>query len=152
MSEALASPSPLKFRWFFALAGVFLIFVVIAAYSSRIAHNTTGYDYQRALDRKATLDKLRADDEKTLTTADWVDQAKGTVRIPIDEAMPETVNMLKAKPAQMGAPIPGATPTTPSTIPASAPNEAPAGSPQAATSTNAPPVQPPAPAPGVPNK
>jgi hypothetical protein len=152
MTDALASPSPIKLRWAFALVVVFLIFVVIATYSSRMAQDTTGYDYQRAAERKANLDKLRADDEKTLTTADWIDQTKGIVRIPIDEAMPETVIALQAKPARMGAAIPGTAPVKANTVPASAANAAPAGSPQAAPSTNAASAQPPAPTSGAPNK
>jgi hypothetical protein len=149
---AAAPSSPIKLSWYPGLAVLFVVFVVIGVYSSRVTHDTTDYDQEQATERYAKLAKLRADDEKTLTTADWIDQSKGTVRLPIDEAIPEEIVALKAKPVQVGAPIPGATPTAPSTIPAAAANAAPAGAPAAAPSTNAAPVKPPAPAPGAPNK
>lgn len=146
MSDPAANPSPIKLRWIPGLVAVFLVFVVIAVYSSRVATRTTDYDEDQAAERYAKLAKMQATDEKTLTTADWVDQGKGVVRIPIDEALPQAVAMLKAKPVQAGAEIPGATPATPSTIPAAAQNEAPAGSPQASPPTNAAPAQPAPPA------
>ena len=143
MPDALAAQPPIKLRWFFGIVAVFLIFVVIAAYSSRMARDTAGYDSGRAAERYATLAKLRADDNKTLTTVDWVDQAKGVIRIPIDEAMPETVTALTAKPVHAGATIPGAAPAA-NTIPATAANSAP--------STNAAPANPPKPTSAAPNK
>jgi hypothetical protein len=152
MSDTLAAPSPIKFRWLIGLAFVLLVFVVIASYSSRIAQETGSYDRGRAAERYDTLAKLRADDQKTLSTADWVDQAKGTIRIPIDEALPETVAALQAKPVQAGDAIPGAVAAKPNVIPAAAQNEAPAGSPQASPSTNAAPAQPAPPASTAPNK
>jgi hypothetical protein len=116
---AVATQSPrIKIRWFFGIFGAFLIFVVIAAYSSRMANDTPGYDAQQAAIRIATLQKLQAEDEKALTTADWVDQSKGTIRIPIDEAMAREIKTLKKKPVQMGAAIPGATPAAPGAVPA----------------------------------
>jgi hypothetical protein len=144
MTDLAATPSPIKFRWIPGLLAVFLIFVVIGVYSTRVANRTETYDDGQAAERYDKLAKQQADDTKTLTTADWVDQGKGIVRLPIDEAIPQEIAVLKAKPEQMGAAIPGATPTTPSSIPAAAPNEAPAGSPQASPSTNA------APAPATP--
>src|ERR1700690_2085501 len=108
MSDAatLSSPSPIKLRWFFGIFGSFLIFVVIAAYSSRMAEEHPDHDQDLAAKRYARLSELQAADEKTLTTADWVDQTKGTVRIPIDEAMVKEIDTLKAKPAQAGLAIP----------------------------------------------
>jgi hypothetical protein len=141
MSEIAATPSPIKFRWIPGLLAVFLVFVVIAVYSTRVANRTDTYDDEQASERYAKLAKQQADDTATASTAAWVDQGKGIVRLPIDEALPQEIAVLKAKPEQMGAAIPGATPTTPSSIPAAAPNEAPAGSPQASPSTNAAPTQ-----------
>jgi hypothetical protein len=147
----LTQPNPIKIRWFFGVFAAFLVFVLIAAYSSRMANDTPAYDQQRAAERLATLKKLQEDDQKTLTTADWIDQTKGTIRIPIDEALPETVADLKSKPVQMGAAIPGAAPQTPNTLPAAAANSAPAGAPNA-PSTNAAPSAPTTPSPDAPNK
>jgi phage-related minor tail protein len=115
------TPPPIKLRWIVGVLAGFMIFVVIAAYSSRMARDAGDYDQQRRTERLALLAKQRAADEQTLTTADWVDQGKGVVRIPIDEAMPQAVAALKAKPVQMGAAIPGAAP-----VAAGAPNAVPA--------------------------
>ena len=129
--SAIDTP-PIKFRWYLSVAAVLFLFVVVGVYSTRMANNTTGYDDQQAALRKARLDKMQEADRKTLTTADWIDQAKGTVRIPIDEAMPEEVAALKAKPVAIGTAIEGAAPAP--AAPGAAP--APAGTP--AASTNAP--------------
>jgi hypothetical protein len=135
MSDLAATPSPIKFRWIPGLIAVFLVFVVIGIYSTSVANHTSTYDDDQAAERYAKLAKQQADDTKTLTTADWVDQSKGVVRIPIDEAVPQEIAALKAKPEQAGEAIPGAAPTAPSTMPASAPNPAPAS-----PSTNAAPT------------
>jgi len=119
MSELTAPP--IKLRWIVGVLAGFMIFVVIAAYSSRMARDAGDYDQQRRTERVAILAKQRAADEQILTTAEWVDPGKGVVRIPIDEAMPQTVAALKVKPVQLGAAIPGAAP-----VAASAPNAVPA--------------------------
>lgn len=137
MSDPAAISSPIKLRWIPGLIAVFLVFVVIGVYSSRVANRTDTYDDDQAALRYDKLAKQQADDAQTLTTADWVDQGKGIVRLPVDEAIPQEIAALKAKPEQMGAAIPGATPTTLGSIPAAAPNEASAGAPQASPSTNA---------------
>ena len=115
MSDLAASPSPIKFRWIPGLIAVFLVFVVIGVYSSRVANNTATYDDGQAAERYAKLAKQQADDKQTLTTPAWVDQGKGIVRLPIDEAIPQEITALQAKPEQMGAAIPAAAPATPST-------------------------------------
>jgi hypothetical protein len=134
MTDLAATSSPIKFRWILGLIAVLLVFVVIAVYSSRVADNTATYDDGQAAERYAKLAKQQADDAKTLTTADWVDQGKGIVRLPIDEAIPQEITALKAKPEQMGAAIPGAAPAAPAT-------NAPSTN-AAAPSTNAPPAAP----------
>jgi hypothetical protein len=42
---------------------------------------------QLEIDERGQLDKIRIDEEQTLSTYDWVDQKAGTIRIPIDRAM-----------------------------------------------------------------
>jgi hypothetical protein len=42
---------------------------------------------QLEIDERSQLDKIRLDEEQTLSSYDWVDQKAGTVRIPIDRAM-----------------------------------------------------------------
>jgi hypothetical protein len=134
MSDLAATPSPIKLRWIPGLIAALLVFVVVGLYSTSVANHTTTYDDDQAAERYAKLAKQQADDAKTLTTADWVDQAKGIVRIPVDEAIPQTIAMLRAKPEQMGTAIPGAAPAPATT------NAAPASSPPSAPSTNAAPT------------
>src|ERR1700761_7105627 len=96
--SAATAPTPIKFSWYAGLAVVLLLFVFVAVYTSNVARNTGDYDQDEAAKRYATLAKVRADDEKKLTTADWADKAKGAVRIPIDEAIPQEIVALQAKP------------------------------------------------------
>ena len=111
MSETIANPAPtIRASWIFGILAALLIFVVIASYSSRMASDGTDIDQKRVAERIDILKKQREADEKALSTADWIDQAKGTVRLPIDEALPETITSLKAKPVQAGAEIPGMKP------------------------------------------
>jgi hypothetical protein len=42
---------------------------------------------QLEIDERNQLEKIRLNEEQTLSTYDWVDQKAGTVRIPIDRAM-----------------------------------------------------------------
>jgi hypothetical protein len=42
---------------------------------------------QLEINERNQLDKIRLDEEKTLSTYDYIDQNAGTVRIPIDRAM-----------------------------------------------------------------
>jgi hypothetical protein len=137
MSDATLTPaSPV--RWFLGIFAALAVFALVGIYSSRMAHNTTDYDDDQAKERYAKLAKLQAADQKTLTTADWVDKDKGVVRIPIDEAMAQEVDLLKAKPLQVGIAIPGAV--------APPANPAPAPAAPAAPSTNAAPAAPASPA------
>jgi hypothetical protein len=141
MSDATPSPST-PARWFLGIFAALAVFAVVGIYSSRMAENTASYDDDQAKERYAKLAKLQADDTKTLTTAGWVDQDKGVVRIPIDEAMTEEVGALQAKPVQMGIAIPGATAPQANTIPAPAAGPAPAAAKNgtAAAGTNAAPA------------
>jgi hypothetical protein len=136
MSTATVTPAPAKVSWYFTVAAVLFLFVLVGLYSARIAHETTGYDDEQAQIRLATLHKMQDTDRKTLTTADWIDQDKGIVRIPIFEAMTEEVPVLAAKPLAMGTAIPGA--TAMNTVPAkNAPSAATGAPPAANGSTNA---------------
>jgi hypothetical protein len=42
---------------------------------------------QLEIDERDQLDKIRIEEEQTLSTYDWVDEKSGTLRIPIDRAM-----------------------------------------------------------------
>ncbi|HKB89336.1 MAG TPA: hypothetical protein VKC60_02340 [Opitutaceae bacterium] len=48
-------------------------------------------------ERKTKLVELRANEKKVATSYAWIDQAKGVVQIPIDEAMRLTVQDLQTK-------------------------------------------------------
>lgn len=119
-----------KIGWLIGTAAAFLIFVIIGTYSVRVTSNYTGYDQKRTMDRYATLAKVRDEANKTLTTADWIDQGKQIVRIPIDEAMAKEVETLKTKSAVIGAEIPGTAPAlAPAPTSAPATNAAPTATP-----------------------
>jgi hypothetical protein len=130
-----SAPNPIKLRWFLWTPLGLALFVVIGFYSVQKSGNYNSYDDQRAAARYEVLKKLRADEQAILTTADWVDQGKKIVRIPIEEAMAEEIDTLKAKPAAMGCLIPAANaaPAASSTNTAMGTNSAPASS-----STNTP--------------
>lgn len=127
--DALSPTPPARLSWFFWTLLAFLVFLVAALYISRMSHDYTTYDQKRASARYETLAKLRAADEKALTTADWVSQDKGVVRIPIEEAMAREIETLRAKPVQAGDPIPGATPAATNAAPAPAAKAPPAPAP-----------------------
>jgi hypothetical protein len=136
MPETASSPQ-IKITWIFWTLLAFAIFAVVAAYSSRMTNDYTDYDQKRAAERYATLAKLREEDHTALTTAAWVDQDKGTVRIPIEEAMTREIADLKARPVALGAPL--VAPAAPSAT--SGTNNAPAAAKAASAGmTNAPPA------------
>lgn len=146
MPEKTASSSQVKISWIFWTLLAFTIFAVIAAYSSRMTNDFTDYDQKRAADRYVTLAKLREADHEALTTVAWVDQGKGIVRIPIEEAMTKEIVSLQAKPVVMREPIAiPAAPATANNTPAST-NAVPVGKTNAAPATNAAPSAPPVPA------
>ncbi len=110
-----------------------------------------GYDSQRGKERKATLEKVQKDenallnpvDDKGNPSATWVDQDKGLIQIPIEEAMAHELVDLKNQPVGVGAEIPG---STPASAAAPAPAAAAPAAPAAPASTNAAPAKPAQPA------
>lgn len=123
MSEEIAFQPQIKVSWLIGTLVALALFAVIASYSSRMTRDYSDYDQQRATERYATLKKLREDAARTLTTAAWVDQDKGTVRIPIDEAMVKELDVLKNNAAHVSEIIPAAAPAA---APAATTNAAPA--------------------------
>ncbi|HUB68201.1 MAG TPA: hypothetical protein VL981_12015 [Candidatus Methylacidiphilales bacterium] len=131
MSDIISNPiKPSWYAW--TVLGLFL-FVIIGFYSVRMSNNYTSFEEKRTAARYETLRKLRADEQAILTTAAWVDQSKQIVRIPIDEAMAEEIDILKAKPVAMGSEIPVINP---------APTAAPANTPPATNAAPSTPAQP----------
>jgi hypothetical protein len=141
MSDETAPQPRIKIAWLIGTLAAFALFMVIGAYSSRMTWDYASYDQQRSQARYATLAKLQQDESKLINpvdaqgkpTAEWIDQAKGLVRIPIEEAMAKEVATLKAQPAQAGSAI-------------AMPAPAPAAPAPAAGATNAAPAKPSAPA------
>jgi hypothetical protein len=139
MSDETAPQPRIKIAWLIGTLAAFALFAVIAAYSSHMTQVYPDYDQQRAAQRYDTLNKLRHDEQAVLSpvdaqghpTAEWVDQAKGMVRIPIEEAMVKEIDTLKAQPAAIGAEIPGAAPAAPAST--NAAPATPAAAPAAAT-------------------
>jgi hypothetical protein len=135
----------LKYSALLWVALGFCIFAVVAAYSSRMTNDFPSYDDGRGKDRKATADKAAKAEDALLypvdkdghPTAVWVDQDKGLIQIPIDEAMTHEVADLKNVTVGEGAVIPGST-AAPAPAPA-ATNAAPA-KPTPPASTNAAPA------------
>jgi hypothetical protein len=148
MSDETASQPRIKITWLIGTLAAFAIFVVVGAYSSRMTWDYTDYDQQRAAQRYDTLKQVQHDeqalispvDDKGNPTAVWVDQAKGIIRIPIEEAMAKEVDTLKSQPAAIGAEIPAAAPVKAAPV---------AGAPASTVgATNAAPAKPAAPAAG----
>ena len=139
MSDENVYHPQIKFSWLIGTVAAFAIFALIGAYSARMTQTYSDYDQDRASQRYATLAQVRHDEQALLypvdaqghSTAAWVDQDKGLIRIPIDEAMDKEVDALKAKPVQIGAAIPGAVPPP-----------APAAAPTAPAKPAAPPAKP----------
>jgi hypothetical protein len=161
MPDETAPQPQIKIAWLIGTLAAFALFAAIGGYSVRMTQIYVDYDQQKAQERYATLEKLRHDEQALLApvdaqgrpTAEWVDQGKGVIRIPIEEAMAKEIDALKGKPVAMGTAIPVPVPAAPAqngtntvTTPA-----APVAEPATATlpksgATNAPPTAPVAPA------
>ncbi len=131
MSDETAPQPRIKIAWLAGTLAVFALFAAIAGYSSRMTWDYADYEQQRVAQRYDTLNKVRHDEQALLSpadaqghpTAEWVDQAKGTVRIPIEEAMAKEIDALKAQPVKAGCEI--VVPAPAPSVPAST-NAAPA--------------------------
>ena len=113
MSDEAAPQPPIKTAWLIGTLAAFALFAVIAAYSSRMTWDYADYDQQRADERKVTLATVQKAENALLSAGGWVDQAKGAIRIPIEEAMAREIDTLKGKPAAIGAVIPPPVPPAP---------------------------------------
>jgi hypothetical protein len=134
MSEETATQPQIKIAWLIGIVAAFAIFAAIAGYSARMTNDYSDYDQQRAEVRLTNLASVRKAenallypvDDQGKPTAEWVDQAKGTIRIPIEEAMDKEIGALKMQAPAVGNDInppapaakPGAAPATPAGAPA----------------------------------
>lgn len=99
--------------------GVVLLFVVFGLLVwviFGIMPRGDDYEQKRAKARMEKLEQLHKETTAALTSYAWVDKNKGTVRIPIEQAMPLTIAELAAKKPTAAYPI--ATPAPPAPAPA----------------------------------
>jgi hypothetical protein len=126
MSDVTATHSQIKITWLIGIAAALAIFSLIGNYSARMTQNTAGYEQDRAAQRYQNLASVQAAESKLLNpvddsgkpTAIWIDQGKGIISIPIEEAMAKEVDDLKAKTCGPGCEINPA-PAAPAASPAS---------------------------------
>jgi hypothetical protein len=69
-----------------AIVGALLI-VLILIWAMRQYMQPSPLNQNRAAERAKALAELRGQEHQELTTAGWIDQGKGLVRLPIEEAM-----------------------------------------------------------------
>ncbi|MGC2627995.1 MAG: hypothetical protein WA269_14275 [Candidatus Udaeobacter sp.] len=113
---------------------LFVLFGIIVLAVIGPSPRTSDYEEARAKKRMEKLKALQEENQKDLTTYEWLDKNKGVARIPIDRAMEVTVaDLAQKKPAPAG---PIATPAA-QTAPAGA-SAAPAASPQGAAVSSPP--------------
>jgi hypothetical protein len=78
-----------------------LIFIVLAV-AVKFAVRVPAIDADRNAARAKVLAEIRATEDKSLTSAGWIDQSRGIVRLPIDTAMQEAAQVWQ-NPAQARA-------------------------------------------------
>lgn len=131
-----AHHSTFKYSWLAWTALGFFVFALVAYIAAQNVIGYEDYDAKQAEQRYANLAKLQADDQKTLTSFSWIDKDKKIVSIPLEEALPEEITTLQAKPLQQAGVIPGSVPTPPvAPAPTATPSAAPAPAPAATTNT-----------------
>jgi hypothetical protein len=77
---------------------IFIALAVVVKFSVQLP----AIDADRNAARSKALAEIRATEEKSLTTAGWIDQSRGIVRLPIDTAMQEAAQVWQ-NPAQARA-------------------------------------------------
>lgn len=103
----------------FALVLLFLFWGVNTWLTRWNGGNAEPEEIQRAEFRSKTLAEMRAEDSKKLDAYAWVDRAKGTVQIPIAEAMKLVQEEINS--TQPRAAYPVATPAAPVAPPSEGP-------------------------------
>ena len=89
---------PSGFRTFVWAIFFFFVFALIVVGIVRNTGKTEAYEDKRASERRTIREELTKDAQNRLATAAMVDQAKGTVRIPIEDAKKAVLAELKSKP------------------------------------------------------
>ena len=89
---------PSGFRTFVWAIFFFFVFAAIVVSLVRNTGTTGAYEDKRAAERRAIREQLTTDAQNRLSTAAMVDQAKGVVRIPIEDAKKVVIKELNEKP------------------------------------------------------
>jgi hypothetical protein len=101
MDHAPNSPAPREKSIWPMFVGAFVLFVLFALGVQWIlgAGDPASFDEEaiRAKERYEILAKINEENQALTTGYGWADQAKGTVRIPLDRAMELTVAKLAAQ-------------------------------------------------------
>lgn len=105
-----------------------LVLVLLFAILAKLFLASTGpvpdEDAARAAERSKALEELNAENKQKLETYAWADKAKGTVQMPIQQAMEMTIRELNSREPAPAGPInalaPAAAPST-DAAPAAAP-------------------------------
>jgi len=90
---------PSGFRTFVWAIFFFFVFALVVVTLVRNTGSTEAYEDKRAKERRTLREELTKDAQTRLSTAAIVDQAKGVVRIPIEDAKKSVLAELKAKKA-----------------------------------------------------
>ncbi len=125
--------------------GVVLLFVVFGLFVwavFRAIPRGDDYEQKRAKERMVKLEQLQKDATNALTSYAWVDKNKGTVRIPIEQAMPLAMADLAAKKPTAAYPIatPAPQPAAQTQGGAPAPSPLPSGAPDVRTNPSPKPI------------
>ena len=64
-----------------------VVFFVLLTAVARFTIAVPALNVDRSGERSKALATIRANEQKGLTTLDWMDQSRGIVRIPIEQAM-----------------------------------------------------------------
>lgn len=122
-------------KWYAFGLLIFLLGVVATVVLIRLMGGTDAYEQERAKKRVEARLKIEAEAKELLTKSTWVDQGKGTVRIPLEDAMALEIVALKQKQPRPAAYAVGAAvpiPASATAAPAAAPKAAAPASPAAA--------------------
>lgn len=107
--------------WFVVLGLVLISLFLLAALSLRGGAEATidPEEIERDAFRTKTYEEVTAEETQKLTTYGWVDQASGSVRIPIDVAMKRVLADLNSKKPAPAYPVVdnAGNPVPPSTLP-----------------------------------
>jgi hypothetical protein len=123
--ETTSQSKPL---WPIVIGGVFLIlvFVIVAKLLTAMSPAVAPEDAARIEERTKAREDLDAENKQKLGTYAWVDKAKGSVQIPIDQAKLLVIAEMQGVVPTVAGPInPPAAAAAPETAPAPAEGAAP---------------------------